>query len=79
MIKIKRRKKQFSQEQEFEILKLVLDKFLWVGVLIALYGLFLLISETASVGKGLSVLAIGAFFLLALTSIIAKNVHFHKA
>jgi len=79
MIKIKRRKKQFSPEQEFEILKLVLDKFLWTGVLIALYGIFLLISETASIGKGLIVLAIGAFFLLVLTSLIAKNVHYHKA
>lgn len=79
MIKIKRRKKQFSPEQEFEILKLVFDKFLWVGVIISLYGLFLLISETAAIGRGIIVLAIGAFFLLVLTSLIAKNVHYHKA
>ena len=30
MIRIKRKKKQFSPEEEFQILKLVLDKFLWV-------------------------------------------------
>ena len=49
-----------------------------MGTIISLYGLYLLISETAPLGKGLIVVAIGAFLLLVLTSLIAKNIHFHK-
>ncbi len=35
-----KQKKQLTGQQEFEIMKLVLDKFLWLGVGIMFFGLF---------------------------------------
>ena len=36
-------KKRLTPEQEFEMMKLVLDKLLWIGTIILLYGLFVLL------------------------------------
>ena len=33
-------KKRLTQDQEFQIMKLVLDKFLWIGMLMILYGVY---------------------------------------
>lgn len=38
-------KKRLSQQQEFDIMKLVLDKFLWLGFAIMAYGLWLLLQH----------------------------------
>jgi hypothetical protein len=34
-------KKRLTQDQEFQIMKLVLDKFLWLGFIILAYALYL--------------------------------------
>ncbi|MBT5022740.1 hypothetical protein HOK51_05750 [Candidatus Woesearchaeota archaeon] len=36
----KKLKKRLTQQQEFEIMKLVLDKFLWVAMVIIGYGVY---------------------------------------
>lgn len=33
-------KRRLSREQEFDILKLVLDKYLWLGTLVMVFGLY---------------------------------------
>ena len=33
-------KKRLTHDQEFEIMKLVLDKFLWIGMLFMLYAVY---------------------------------------
>ncbi|MFC1754045.1 hypothetical protein ACFL96_11755 [Thermoproteota archaeon] len=33
-------KKRLTHDQEFSIMKLVLDKFLWIGMLLILYGVY---------------------------------------
>ena len=43
-------KKRLTQSEEFEIMKLVLDKFLWLGVAILGYGFFALINGNTQFG-----------------------------
>ena len=43
MAKLKRR---LSEKEEFEIMKLVLDKFLWIGTVIMAWGLYKAIAGT---------------------------------
>lgn len=33
-------KKRLTNDQEFQIMKLVLDKFLWIGMLMMLFGIY---------------------------------------
>ena len=64
-------KKRLSQQQEFEIMKMVLDKFLWLGFGIMAYGLYLM--YTAELQIGLSWMVAGAVILLLFTWIIVKE------
>ena len=64
-------KKRLSQQQEFEIMKMVLDKFLWLGFGIMAYGLYLM--YTAELQIGLAWMVAGAVILLLFTWIIVKE------
>ena len=64
-------KKRLTEQQEFEILKLVLDKFLWLGFGIMAYGLYQMYSNTIQIG--LSWMIAGAIVLLIFTWIIVKE------
>ena len=65
-------KRRLSEQQEFEIMKLVLDKFLWLGFGIMAFGLYTL-SSTQSIPIGLSWIVAGAIILLLFTWIIVKE------
>jgi hypothetical protein len=65
-------KKKLSRQEEFEILKLVLDKFLWVGVAIMLYGLYKTVTET-SLGFGIWIMVGGAFLLVLLMVLLIRE------
>ena len=70
-------KKRLTQSEEFEIMKLVLDKFLWLGVGILGYGLYVLVTgATAEVGsfpKGITAMIIGVVLLIVFMVIIVKE------
>jgi len=65
-------KKKLTRQEEFEILKLVIDKFLWVGIIIMLYGLYTMFS-VATFGVGLWVMAGGAVLLVLLMAILVRE------
>jgi len=67
-VKMKRR---LSEQQEFEIMKLVLDKFLWLGFGIMAYGLYVMYAAEAI--TGLVWIIAGAVILLIFTWIITKE------
>ena len=46
---MKKIKKRLTQAEEFEILKIVLDKFLWLGTFIMGYGFFLVMTKNVNV------------------------------
>ena len=64
-------KKRLSEQQEFEIMKIVLDKFLWLGFGIMAFGLYQMFNEGVQIG--LSWMVAGAVILLIFTWIIVKE------
>ena len=64
-------KRRLSEQHEFEIMKMVLDKFLWLGFGIMAYGLYLMFNSTLQIG--LSWMISGAIILLLFTWIIVKE------
>jgi len=65
------KKKKLTAQQEFEIMKLVLDKFLWLGFGIMAFGLYQMYSSTISVG--ISWILIGAIILFLFLILIVKE------
>ncbi len=43
-------KKRLSEQQEFEIMKLVLDKFLWLGFILMAFGVYQMFANSISIG-----------------------------
>ena len=69
MPKIKRR---LTSSEEFDVMKLVLDKFLWIGTALMGYGLFQTItSDDAS--AGLYFILTGAVVLVLFSVIIIRE------
>lgn len=65
-------KKKLTRDEEFQIMKLVLDKFVWAGLIIMLLGLHTIISQTGFV-VGLWIMVGGAGMLLLLMTLILKE------
>ncbi len=68
-------KKRLTQSEEFEILKLVLDKFLWLGFAIMVYGLWVIIKGEASdfILRGFSFMIAGAIILMLFMMLLVKE------
>ncbi|MBS3135710.1 hypothetical protein J4401_02005 [Candidatus Woesearchaeota archaeon] len=66
-----KKKKRLTQAEEFEILKLVLDKFLWLGFAVMGFGLFNIFK--GDVTGGMSWIVIGGIVLLLFMIIIVKE------
>ena len=65
-------KKLLRREEEFGILKLVLDKFLWLAVIVIAYGLYKFYEGIAdSMIRNISILVTGAI-ILVLFAILLK-------
>jgi len=75
MTKIKR---HLTRSEEFDILKLILDKFLWLGVGIMAYGFYRMVSLSPDVWYGLAVMVGGAVLLLVFMIILVREYHFMK-
>lgn len=71
MSKLKRR---LSEEEEFEVLKLVLDKFLWFGFGIMAFGLYRTL--TLSFRSGIWFIVAGAIILLLFAWFVRKEFEF---
>ncbi|HIH38805.1 hypothetical protein J4460_03435 [Candidatus Woesearchaeota archaeon] len=67
-------KKRLTQSEEFEIMKLVLDKFLWLGFGVMVFGLYRMISAGAdAIVEGIGLLATGAIILVIFMTLIVKE------
>ena len=64
-------KKRLTQAEEFDIMKMVLDKFLWLGIVIMGWGLFKILYE--SISSGLTLIIIGAIILVLFLILIVKE------
>lgn len=67
-------KKRLSESQEFEIMKLVLDKFLWLGFGIMAFGLYtIILGGIDSLLRGFSFIIGGAVILVIFVILIVKE------
>ena len=64
-------KKRLTQQQEFEVMKLVLDKFLWLGTAIIGFGGWNLFKQQWS--DGISWIVAGAILLVLFMALIIKE------
>ena len=64
-------KKRLTQQQEFEIMKLVLDKFLWLGFIIMGFGMYQMFATGIPVG--LMWIVVGAIVLMLFMILIVKE------
>ena len=70
-------KKRLTQSEEFEIMKLVLDKFLWLGVAMMAFGLY----ELFAVSKayiGIISFVIGIVVLLLFMWLIVREYEIYR-
>ena len=65
-------KKRMTEDQEFQIMKLVLDKFLWLGFIVMGWGMYVAIRDF-SILPGLWYMIAGAVLLLLFLIIIVKE------
>jgi fatty acid desaturase len=62
-------KKRLTQDQEFQIMKLVLDKFLWLGFIVIAYAVFLGVIQDSwgpAVAWGISGVIILVLFMVLI-------------
>ena len=72
MAKRKSGKKRMSEDQEFQIMKLVLDKFLWLGFVVMGWGMYTSLTD-AQVLPGLWYMLAGAVLLIIFVVVIVKE------
>jgi len=65
------RKRVLTEHEEFEIMKLVLDKFLWVGTILLLLGLY--VSIMHEITQGMWLIFSGGVVMLIFSWIVIKE------
>ncbi len=71
-------KKQLTREEEFDILKLVLDKFLWMGILIMGFGFFRMVTSPAVFWESFLIMIVGVILMLLFSWLLIKEYKFMK-
>ncbi len=71
-------KRHLTRQEEFDILKIVLDKFLLLGVLILGFGLYKIVEGTDFL-NGLYVLLGGAVLLIIIAIVLVREYEFIKS
>ena len=66
-----KRKKKMTSQQEFEIMKLVLDKFLWLGFIVMGWGMYKSLTETFK--SGIWYMITGAILLVVFMIVIVRE------
>ena len=65
-------KKRMTEQQEFEIMKLVLDKFLWLGLIVIIFGLYKMVTMQQTI-EGFYYIIGGAVALVVFMILIVKE------
>ncbi|MGE0792770.1 MAG: hypothetical protein AB7V77_01160 [Candidatus Woesearchaeota archaeon] len=71
-----KQKKQLTRAEEFDIMKLVLDKFLLLGTFIMGLGFYMIIDGSKTLSFSFLVLGAGAIILIIFAWILAKEYQF---
>jgi len=71
-------KRHLTRQEEFDILKIVIDKFLLLSVFLLGLGLYNIIDSSVNLILGLSVLFGGVILLIILSVILVREYEFIK-
>jgi hypothetical protein len=71
-------KRHLTRQEEFDVLKIVIDKFLLLGVFLLAFGLYNIISSSTSMILGLAVMLGGVVLLIILSVILIREYEFIK-
>ena len=71
-------KKHLTRAEEFDIMKLVLDKFLWLGVGIMAFGFYKMVSANMDVWFGLTIMLGGAVLLIIFMMLLVREFNYAK-
>jgi len=77
-------KRRLTQDQEFDVLKLVLDKYLWLGTLVMIFGLYKIFASGAGgflvsgAAEGLVWILAGSMVFFLLLWLIVKEYEFMR-
>lgn len=76
----KKRKNKLSMthDEEFQIFKLVIDKFLWIGAIGIIAGIYMILNQSQDLGLGVLILLVGMTMLLMFTSVMLRHFEFKK-
>lgn len=76
----KKRKTKISltHDEEFQIFKLIIDKYLWLSTIGIIAGIYLLLSKNTDWGFGVMVLLVSITVLLMFTSVMLRHFEFKK-
>lgn len=67
-------KKRLTQDQEFQIMKLVLDKFLWLGFVLMAFGMWQFFAMGMdALTTGITLIVTGAIVLILFMILIVKE------
>ncbi|MFP4118995.1 MAG: hypothetical protein ACLFTH_02985 [Candidatus Woesearchaeota archaeon] len=71
---VKKKKLRLTKDEEFQMMKMILDKFALLGVILLSLGIALLAIGT-DITIGFGVLGIGVVVMLIFAWILAKEIH----
>ena len=71
-------KKNLTKQEEFEIMKLVLDKFLWLCVFVVGFGFWRMITFPDTMGYSFLILIAGAILFILFMVMIVKEYEYMK-
>jgi hypothetical protein len=69
-------KRHLTKSEEFDIMKIVLDKFLWFGVIIMGLGFYKMVSSTEDFLISFSILLAGIIIMVLFMVILIKEYEF---
>lgn len=78
MFKKRKNKLSLTHDEEFQLFKLIVDKYLWLGTIGIVGGIYLLLNKGADWGMGALVLLVSIAILLMFTSIMLRHFDFKK-
>ncbi|MCK5025454.1 MAG: hypothetical protein KAS15_02605 [Nanoarchaeota archaeon] len=64
-------KRRMTQQQEFDIMKMIFDKFLWLGFIMIVFGIYNIMMD--AVKNGIAWMIIGIIMLGVFLVIIVKE------
>lgn len=72
-------KRHLTKSEEFDIMKMIMDKFLWLGIAILAFGFFRLVTIPENSFYSFLIMMAGIVVLVVFMIILLKEYEFMKA